>query len=159
MSLRDSQSKLTLLFKSVFLNAQTYGCEDFDSGVSASDHSQTDASMGSNNTLFESVPILMDTECLLLLGLFYCQDRENLKAQIFFSLLRSNSPQKASELREDPDELNCMSEAIENTTFKMCVLSSLFVEYHALPPKAGKTEVKLLQMGYTLRTSAFFEVF
>lgn len=52
-----------------------------------------------------------------------------------------------------------MSEAIENITFKMCMLSSMFVEYHALPLKAGKTEIKLLQMAYTLRTGSFFEVF
>ena len=52
-----------------------------------------------------------------------------------------------------------MSEAIEATTFKMCVLSSMFVEYHALPARAGKTEVKLLHMAYAMRSSAFFEVF
>lgn len=47
--------------------------------------------MGSNNTLFETVPIWMDTECLLILGLFFCKDRQNVKAQIFYSLLRGSS--------------------------------------------------------------------
>lgn len=37
-----------------------------------------------------------------------------------------------------------MDEAIENITFKMCILSSMFIEYHALPVRAGKTEIKML---------------
>jgi hypothetical protein len=52
-----------------------------------------------------------------------------------------------------------MDEAIEKITFKLCVLSSMFVEYHALPVRAGKTEVKMLQMAFAMRTSVFFEVY
>ena len=57
------------------------------------------------------------------------------------------------------DELHCMDEAIEGTIFKLCILSSMFVEYHALPARPGKTEIKMLQMAFALRTSVFFEVF
>ena len=35
------------------------------------------SSNGTNNTLFECVPIGLDTECFLLLGLLYCRDRDN----------------------------------------------------------------------------------
>ena len=52
-----------------------------------------------------------------------------------------------------------MDEAIESTIFKLCVLSSMFVEYHALPARPGKTEIKMLQMAFVLRSQVFFEVF
>ena len=52
-----------------------------------------------------------------------------------------------------------MDEAIESVIFKMCVLSSMFVEYHALPARAGKTEIKMLQLAFALRTTVYFEVF
>jgi hypothetical protein len=49
-----------------------------------------DASIGTNNTLFETIPIEIDTECLLLLGLLFCTDRHQQKSQIFYSLLRGS---------------------------------------------------------------------
>lgn len=52
-----------------------------------------------------------------------------------------------------------MTEAIETTIFKICMLSSLFIEYHALPTRAGKTEIKMLHTAFALRSSVYFEVF
>ena len=52
-----------------------------------------------------------------------------------------------------------MDEGIESTTFKMCIISSMFVEYHALPTRPGKTEIKMLQTAFAMRTSILFEVF
>ena len=52
-----------------------------------------------------------------------------------------------------------MDEAIESTIFKLCILSSMFTEYHALPARPGKTEIKMLHMAFAMRTSVFFEVF
>lgn len=52
-----------------------------------------------------------------------------------------------------------MDEAVESIIFKLCVLSNMLVEYHALPVRMGKTEVKLLQMAFAMRTSVYFEVF
>ena len=52
-----------------------------------------------------------------------------------------------------------MDPAIESTIFRMCILSSMFVEYHALPARAGKTEIKMLHMAFAMRTSVFFDVF
>ena len=57
------------------------------------------------------------------------------------------------------DELSCMDESVESIIFKICVLSNMFVEYHALPARPGKTEIKQLQMAFAMRTSVFFEVF
>ena len=52
-----------------------------------------------------------------------------------------------------------MDESVESIIFKICVLSNMFVEYHALPARPGKTEIKQLQMAFAMRTSVFFEVF
>ena len=97
--LQDSQSRLCNLFKSSFLSAQTYSSgqdEDnlFDADLSqhSSSSSQANrlhASVLTNNTLFETIPIDIDTECLLLLGLLFCRDRGRQKASIFYSLLRA----------------------------------------------------------------------
>jgi len=57
------------------------------------------------------------------------------------------------------EELNCMDNGIESTIFRLCILSSMFVEYHALPIRPGKTEIKMLHMAFALRTSVFFDVF
>ena len=57
------------------------------------------------------------------------------------------------------DELSCMDEHIESVIFKMCILSQMFVEYHALPPKKGRNEVVLLQEAVRMRTTIFFEVY
>ena len=150
--------------------------------------SQLQKSMGSNNTLFESVPIELDTECMLLLGLLYCKDRKNQKASIFYSILRGSNSQKyemaavhkneysiinstnnqnkeslftttQSNNSKNFEELHCMDEGIESTIFKLCILSTMFTEYHALPARPGKTEVKMLHMAFAMRTSVFFEVF
>ena len=64
-----------------------------------------------------------------------------------------------SDQQESFEELHCMDEAIENTVFKLCVLSSMFIEYHALPMRAGKSEFKMLQTAFAMRTSVFFKVF
>lgn len=52
-----------------------------------------------------------------------------------------------------------MDSGIESTIFRLCILSSMFVEYHALPTRPGKTEIKMLHMAFALRTSVFFDVF
>lgn len=57
------------------------------------------------------------------------------------------------------EELNCMDSGIESSIFRLCVLSSMFVEYHALPTRPGKTEIKMLHMAFAMRTSVFFDVF
>ena len=149
------------------MSSQTYQSEendgeehkndtDYDSMVSQAPTSH--ASTGTNNTLFEAVPIEIDTECLLLLGLLFCRDRQNQKASIFYSLLRGASvPCKIH--GKNFEELNCMDEAVESITFKLCVLSSMFIEYHALPARAGKTEIKMLHLAFAMRTSVFLAVF
>ena len=93
----------------------------------------------------------LDTECFMLLGLLFCRDRQNQKASIFYSLLQGgNSGQRngqnsaAAAIRQNSDELHCMDEAIENAVFKLCIISNMFIEYHALPIRAGKTELKML---------------
>lgn len=52
-----------------------------------------------------------------------------------------------------------MTEAIESTIFKICILSSMLIEYHALPMRAGKTEIKMLHTAFALRSTVYFEVF
>ena len=52
-----------------------------------------------------------------------------------------------------------MDSGIESTIFRICILSSMFVEYHALPTRPGKTEIKMLHMAFAMRTSVFFDVF
>ena len=52
-----------------------------------------------------------------------------------------------------------MDSGIESSIFRLCVLSSMFVEYHALPTRPGKTEIKMLHMAFAMRTSVFFDVF
>ena len=111
------------------------------------------------------MPIELDTECLLLLGLLLCKDRNGYKAKVFYSLLRSACQPKKTKKSElsfmakDFDELNCMDEAVESAIFKLCILSTMFIEYHALPVRPGKTEFKMLQTAFAMRTSVYFEVF
>jgi len=38
-----------------------------------------------------------------------------------------------------------MDEAVEKTIFKMNLISSMFIEYYALPSRPGRTETKMLQ--------------
>lgn len=52
-----------------------------------------------------------------------------------------------------------MDSRIENTIFRLCILSSMFIEYHAMPARPGKTEIKMLHMAFAMRTSVFFDVF
>lgn len=52
-----------------------------------------------------------------------------------------------------------MDSGIESTIFRLCILSSMFVEYHALPTRPGKTEIKMLHLAFAIRTSVFFDVF
>ena len=52
-----------------------------------------------------------------------------------------------------------MDEAIESTIFKLCVLSSMLIEQHALPAKIGKTDVKMMHIAFAMRTNVYFEVF
>ena len=52
-----------------------------------------------------------------------------------------------------------MDEAIESTIFKLCVLSSMLIESHALPARIGKSEVKMMQIAFAMRTNVYFEVF
>jgi len=91
----------------------------------------------------------------MLLGLFYCEDRYNQKAEIFFSLLLSAYSQsvlgKSLKQRNfmcsqscDVDQIYCVDEAVEGILFKMSVLASLFIDYWALPQRAGKTEQKMM---------------
>ena len=48
---------------------------------------------------------------------------------------------------------------IENIMYKQCVMSSLFIEYHALPVKAGKSEFAMLQMAIQFRTGLYYEIY
>ena len=48
---------------------------------------------------------------------------------------------------------------IENIMYKQCVLSSLFIEYHALPIKAGKSEFTMLQMAIQFRSGLYYEIY
>ena len=132
--------------------------------LDSSNHSQ--GSANDFNDFFQDSDVLLDTECFLLLGLLYCRDRLNQKAQIFYSLLRSSSQTLVSHSVSARDVclhrfegLYCMDEAVESTIFKLCVLSSMFVAFHALPARAGKTEVKLLQTAFALRQNVYFKVF
>jgi len=53
-----------------------------------------EASMNTNNTLFESIKIEIDTQSFLLLGLLFCRDRKQQKASIMYSILRGASNQE-----------------------------------------------------------------
>ena len=57
------------------------------------------------------------------------------------------------------DELYCLDDTVENIIFKMCVLSSSFVEYHALPVRPGRTELRILETAFAMRSNVFFKVF
>ena len=89
--------------------------------------------MGTNGTLHENFEVELDTESFLLLGLLFCRDRYNRKAQVFYSLLKSGSIpfQSSAQLstlmsnaQDNFDELYCLDDTVENIIFKMCVLSS-----------------------------------
>ena len=71
----------------------------------------------------------------------------------------SMSVRTRSTRQQNFDELNCMDSRIENTIFRLCILSSMFIEYHAMPARPGKTEIKMLHMAFAMRTSVFFDVF
>lgn len=93
-----------------------------------------------------------------------------MKARVFYSLLKSASATSrpvvkkqgsASTLssNQNLNELSCMDESVESTIFKICLISNMFIEYHALPARPGKSEIKQLQMAFAMRTSVFFEVY
>lgn len=119
----------------------------------------------------------------MLIGLLYCvEDRPHLKASIFYSMLKSTVPRTRTERSQKNkglkrsasgtvsgnsssdsgsnfNELNCMDEQIENLIFRLCVLSQMFIEFCALPPKLGKTENTMMQMARQMRSTIYFEVF
>ena len=82
---------MNTMLKSIFLDAQTYASSGQNETLTPSEESMSAAqsSTGSNNTLYEQAPALLDTECFLFLGLLFCKDRDNHKAKVFYSLLRS----------------------------------------------------------------------
>ncbi len=81
---------------------------------------------------------------MLLLGILYCPDRNNYKAQVFFSILKSVTKSPVTDSVCSENDLYSMDEAIESTVFKMCTLASMLIEHHALPARPGKTEIKTL---------------
>lgn len=52
----------------------------------------------------------------------------------------------------------CIDSAIESIVFKLCLLSSLFIEYHALPTRPGKTEIKMILMAFAMRSNIYFKI-
>ena len=186
-ALQHAQSRLSIILRSSFLSSQTYHRQEKDELLSfaATDDdneeyksggsSRPSSASGASNTLYGSggsEPFTLDTESFLLLGLLFCRDRQQQKASIFYSILRGATSHdqlqgqqsifkhKSNASQEQKfDELSCMNEAIETTVFKICILSHSFVEHHALPARAGKTEIKMLHTAFALRTSVFFEVF
>ena len=124
--------------------------------------------------------IELDTECLLLLGILLCKDRFNRKAQVLYSILKSgsktgadlhsstsmnmtmnNMTQSSRVVTEECkfDELYCVDEHVERNIFKMCILSSHFIEFYALPARLGRTEMKMLQTAFAMRSNVYFKVF
>ena len=92
-----------MLFKSSFLSSHTYhGGEDVaandseaamsSSSKASSNNQQLYVTHNSNNTLFETIKVELDTQSLLLLGLLYCQDRNQQKASVLYSIMRGASP-------------------------------------------------------------------
>ena len=126
-------------------------------------------SIGTNGTLHEEYEVELDTECFLLLGLLFCRDRYNRKAQVFYSLLKSGSIpfQSSAQLsmvmqhngHDNFDELYCLDDTVENIIFKICVLSNSFVEYYALPLRPGRTEYRMLETAFAMRSNVYFKVF
>ena len=55
--------------------------------------------------------------------------------------------------------LDLMDGHIESIMYKQCVISSLFIEYHALPAKAGKSEFAMLQMAIQFRSGLYYEIY
>lgn len=118
---------------------------------------------------------LIDAECFMLLGLLFCPDPHKVRASIFYSLLQSRDTKLSNAFKSSnksasaalssnysnvtKEELNCMDEHIESVIFKLCIISQMFIEYHALPPKKGRTEISLLQEAIKMRTNIFFEVY
>ena len=41
----------------------------------------------------------------------------------------------------------------------MCLISSSFIEYQALPARLGRTELKMLQTAFAMRSNVYFKVF
>lgn len=56
-------------------------------------------------------------------------------------------------------ELSCMDSGVESTIFRLCLLSSMFIDFHALPSRPGKTEKDLLHMAFAMRSNVFLDVF
>ena len=75
---------------------------------------------------------------------------------IVYSSVKSMEPQCPDDVFE---ELYCVDDAIEKTIFKLSLLSSMFIEYFALPNRPGRTEVKMLQTAFAMRTNVLFKVF
>ena len=89
---------------------------------------------------------------------------------MFYSILKSGSSPgglvssslSATQHNEGDDEfeeLYCIDDVVEKTIFKMSMLSSMFVEFYALPDRPGRTEVKMLQTAFSMRTNVYFKVF
>ena len=124
--------------------------------LSSVESSILNQSVTSNGTVHEEEDIELDTECFLLFGLLFCKDQYNRKAQVFYSILKSGSSpasligssttatQNMDESEDDFNELYCVDEAVEKTIFKMNLISSMFIEYYALPSRPGRTETKML---------------
>jgi len=135
--------------------------------LSSVDSSVLNQSIDTNGSLHEQLELELDTECFMLMGLLFCRDRYSRKAQVFYSILKSDYTQSCSSLPSPSmnnnsglfEELYCLDDAVESTVFKMCVLSSMLVEFHALPSRPGRTEVKMLQTSFAMRNNVYFKVF
>ena len=114
--------------------------------------------------MMENVPVFIDVECFFLLGLMYCKDTIPRKMQFYFSILisgqkRSKNNSPYSEKSKKQKRLDLMDSHIENILYKQCVLASLFIEYHALPKKSGKSEFAMLQMAIQFRSGLYYEIY
>ena len=118
------------------------------------------------------MPIFIDLECFFLLGLHYCQDSIMRKMQFYYSILISGqkrsqpgsfetnpSDEKNKKKKIHKKSLDLMDGHIEIIMYKQCVLTSLFIEYHALPAKAGKSEFIMLQMAVKFRSGLYYEIY
>ena len=166
-TIKNPSSSLHRMLRSKFLSAETFfvgGMADFEShqqqlnmSMSSVGSSVLNQSVTSNGSVHEEVDNELDTECFLLFGLLFCKDHYNRKAQVFYSILKSGSnpsglfgsstttTQNLDDQSDKFDELYCMDEAVEKTIFKMNLISSMFIEYYALPSRPGRTETKMLQ--------------
>lgn len=150
-SLQTGQSRFIHQLKSAFLSPKAYEAEERKT-EGGDGHSQPSSALnpnhflparlqmtiGASGTFFESSVVLIDTEAFMLLGLLYChEDRPNLKASIFYSMLKStvmrtSAERQKSKLRNGSSdgpsagsfqELSCLDEQIECLIFRLCVLS------------------------------------